>query len=173
MKRYSRKRRNKKSYKKQYQRGGNFNEEETARLKDKLRSLRIRDGSELTEEEINEIVDELGTVSQQFSGDNFEQLLYQIQNDDIAEIIFNNKDHFKDWVKQNVYHFEIDVETDVDTTTPDDNDDLDLEVEDVNLDNNINVVNDNLEGGKKKKKKKKTKKTKRRKSKKNKKSRKR
>lgn len=99
-----------------YQKGGLFNSTETARLTTELKRIGFTD-----ENEINNIIADMGKASQQFSKpQDFEELLNQMST-------FNNGDteEFKEWVKDIVPMFEGRVETDTEDNSDSDNEDED------------------------------------------------
>ncbi len=84
-----------------YQKGGLFNDSETAQLREELKRIGFTDDNE-----INNIVTDMGRMSQQFSGNDFGQLLYQMNG-------INSPEEFKEWIKDIQPVFEEQVETDV------------------------------------------------------------
>lgn len=87
--------------KKKYQKGGLFNPEESAQIKEKLIHIGFTDKNE-----INYIITNMGRMSQQFSGIYFEQLLHQMSTID-------NPEEFKEWIERLQPDFEENVETDI------------------------------------------------------------
>lgn len=84
-----------------YQKGGLFNDSETAQLREELKRIGFTDDNE-----INNIITDMGRMSQQFSGNYFQQLLHQIKN-------INSPEQFKKWIADVQPYFEEQVETDV------------------------------------------------------------
>jgi len=81
------------------QRGGLFNEEESNILKVKLREIGFTD-----EDEIKNIIKDMGTFSQRFSGEYLSDLFPEM--DDL------NKDTFYDWLEKVKEEEDEEVETD-------------------------------------------------------------
>lgn len=91
-----------------YQRGGLFNDNETAQLKDALKRIGFTD-----ENEINNIITDMGKMSQQFSGKDFGQILYQMEP-------IKSPEEFREWIADTQPFFEEIVETDVEDNSDDD-----------------------------------------------------
>jgi hypothetical protein len=108
----SKKRRNTKrrNTKRRYsrQRGGLFNSRETDILKQKLKVIGFTD-----ENEINNILGEMGTFSQRFSGVYIRDLTDEMDK-------LNNKEEFKRWLNEIKPDFDDDVDTDYEWDDDDD-----------------------------------------------------
>lgn len=90
-----------------YQKGGLFNDSETAQLTTELKRIGFTDNNE-----INNMITDMGKMSQQFSGNDFGQLLYQMNSIDSPE-------EFKEWIKDIQPSFEEKVETDIEDNSDD------------------------------------------------------
>ena len=96
--------------KKNYHKGGAFNEQETNQLKEQLRRIGFVDGPEM-----DHVLREYGKLSQLFGGRNFDQTIAQV------EAFGNNeKDEFIEWLDGLVEELEDKMETDVEDNSDDD-----------------------------------------------------
>lgn len=101
--------------KKVYQKGGLFNDNESEKLKTKLKDIGFTDDNE-----IDNILTGMQKMSQQHTTpENFEELLNQMN-------AFHDKEEFKEWLATIEPMFEDKVETDVEDNS-DDSDDSDDE----------------------------------------------
>ena len=99
------------SSKKIYQRGGLFNDNESEKLRTKLREIGFTDDNE-----INNMITDMGRMSQQHSTPNhFDQLIEQMDT-------FHDKEEFKEWLKEIQEMFEDKVETDSEDNSDDEDD---------------------------------------------------
>ena len=108
------------SSKKIYQRGGLFNENESEQIRTKLKEIGFTDDNE-----IENIIADMSSISQQIGGKYFEELIEQMNT-------FTDTEEFKEWLKNIKINFEDKVETDSEDNSDsddesDDNDDSDDE----------------------------------------------
>lgn len=101
------------SSKKIYQRGGLFNDNESDQLRTKLRDIGFTDDNE-----IDNIIADMSSISQQIGGKYFEELINQMNT-------ITDTEEFKEWLKSIKINFEDKVETDSENDSDSDDDDSD------------------------------------------------
>ena len=108
------------SSKKIYQRGGLFNDDESEKLKTKLREIGFTE-----DDEIKNIIADMSSISQKIGGKYFAELIEQMDT-------FHDTEEFKGWLKNIKINFEDKVETDSEDESDDSDDEDDEDSDDEN-----------------------------------------